>query len=74
MHNPPPCYNGGENESNLSIFRWKLGSASGSTTKILRHEAWYHIMLYLLTILDEVKLYMQQFLVEFWRRSRDPTP
>jgi len=20
MHNPPPCYNAGENESNLSIF------------------------------------------------------
>jgi hypothetical protein len=30
-------------------------------------------MLYLLTDLDEVTLYMQQFLNEFWRRSSDPT-
>jgi hypothetical protein len=38
VHNPPPCYNDGGNESNLSIFRGQLGSASGLTTKTLRHE------------------------------------
>jgi hypothetical protein len=31
-------------------------------------------MLYLLTNLDKVTTYMQQFLDELWRRSRDPTP
>jgi hypothetical protein len=31
-------------------------------------------MLYLLTNLDEVTPYMQQFFDEVWRRSRDPTP
>jgi hypothetical protein len=38
MHNPPPHYNAGENESNLSLFRGQLGSASASTTKTLSHE------------------------------------
>jgi hypothetical protein len=33
-----------------------------------------HIMLYVLTNLEEVTPYMEQFLHEFWRRSRDPTP
>jgi hypothetical protein len=65
VHNPPPRYNDGENESNLSIFRGKLRSASGSTPKTLRHEEWCHIMLYLLTNLDEVTSYMQQFFDEF---------
>ena len=37
VHNPPPRYNDGDNESNLSIFRGQLGSASGSTTKTLTH-------------------------------------
>jgi hypothetical protein len=54
-----------KNESNLSIFRVQLGSASGSTTKTLRHEVWHHIMLYLLTNLEEVMPYMEQFLYEF---------
>jgi hypothetical protein len=35
VHNPPPRYNDDENESNLSIFRGQLGTASGSTTKTL---------------------------------------
>jgi len=74
VHNPPPRYNDGDNESNLSIFRGQLGSASGSTTKTLTHEEWRHIMLYVLTNLEEVTPYMEQFLHEFWRRSRDPTP
>jgi hypothetical protein len=67
-------YNDGDNESNLSIFRGQLGRASGSTTNTLRHEEWRHIMLYVLTNLEEVTPYMEQFLHEFWRRSRDPTP
>jgi hypothetical protein len=46
VHNPPPRYNDDDNESNVSIFRGQLGSASGSTTKTLTHEEWQHIMLY----------------------------
>jgi hypothetical protein len=30
-------------------------------------------MLYVLTNLDEVVPYMEQFVHEFWRQSRDPT-
>ena len=59
VHNPPPCYNVGENESNLSLFRGQLGSASASNPKTLNHEEWCHIMLYVLTNLDEVASYMQ---------------
>ena len=33
VHNPPPRYNAGEDESNLSIFQGQLGSASGATTR-----------------------------------------
>jgi hypothetical protein len=55
-------------------FRGQLESASGSTTKTLRHEEWCHIMLYVLTNLEEVTPYMEQFLHEFWHRSRHPTP
>ena len=65
VHNPPPRYNDGDNESNLSIFRGQLGSASGLTTKTLTHEEWRHIMLYVLTNLEEVTPYMEQFLHEF---------
>jgi hypothetical protein len=72
VHNPPPRYNASENESNLSLFRGQLESASGSTTKTLRHQEWRQIMLYVLTNLDEVVPYMEQFFHEFWRRSRDP--
>jgi hypothetical protein len=74
VHNPPPRYNDSGNESNLSIFGGQLGSASGSTTKTLTHEEWWHIMLYVLTNLEEVMPYMEQFLHEFWHRSRDTTP
>jgi hypothetical protein len=65
VHNPPPHYNDGENESNLSIFRGQLGSASGSITKTLRYKEWRHIMLYVLNNLEEVTPYMEQFLHEF---------
>ena len=58
VHNPPPRYNTGEDESNLSIFRGHLGSASGVTNKTLKHEEWRTIMLYVLTNLSEVEPYM----------------
>jgi hypothetical protein len=31
-------------------------------------------MLYVFTNLEEVMAYMEQFLLEFWHRLRDPTP
>ena len=58
VHNPPPRYNAGEDESNLSIFRGQLGSASGVTNNTLKHEEWSTIMLYVLTNLSEVEPYM----------------
>jgi len=58
IHNPPPRYNAGENESNLSLFRGQLGSASASTTKVLQPEEWRSIMLYVLINLDEVEPYL----------------
>ena len=58
VHNPLPHYNAGEDESNLSIFRGQLGSASGATNKTLKHEEWRTIMLYVLTNLSEVEPYM----------------
>jgi 3-methyladenine DNA glycosylase Tag len=58
VHNPSPCYNAGENESNLSLFRGQLRSASASTSKTLTHEGWRCIMLYVLNNLDEVVLYI----------------
>ena len=59
VHNLPPRYNAGKNESDLSLFQGQLGSASASTPKTLNHEEWHHIMLYVLTNLDEVASYMQ---------------
>jgi len=59
VHNPPPRYNAGENESNLILFRGQLGSASGSTPKTLKREEWRSIMLCVLNNLDEVEPYMQ---------------
>ena len=58
VHNPPPRYNADEDESNLSIFRGQLGSASGATNKTLKHEEWRTIMLYVLTNLSDVEPYM----------------
>ena len=58
VHNPPPRYNAGENESSLSLFRGQLGTASGSTVKQLNYEEWRKIMLYVLTNLDELDPYM----------------
>jgi hypothetical protein len=58
VHNPPPRYNASENESNLSLFRGQLRSASASTTKTLTHEEWRCIMLYMLNNLDEVAPYI----------------
>jgi len=58
VHNPPPHYNAGDNESSLSIFRGQLGSASDARYKTLNHEEWRRIMLYVLTNLSEVELYI----------------
>jgi hypothetical protein len=59
VHNPPPRYKAGENESNLSLFWAQLESASASTPKTLKHEEWRTIMLYVLTNLDEVEPYIR---------------
>jgi len=60
VHNPPPRYNAGKNESKLSLFRGQLGSLSGSAPKTLKPEEWCStIMLYVLNNLDEVEPYMQ---------------
>jgi hypothetical protein len=48
VHNPPPRYNAGENESTLSLFRGQLRSASDATPKTLKYEEWRIIMLYVL--------------------------
>jgi len=58
VHNPPPRYNAGDNESSLSIFRGQLGSASDARYKTLNHEEWRRIMLYVLTNLSEVEPYI----------------
>ena len=58
VHNPPPRYNAGKDESNLSIFRGQLGSASGAANKTLKYEECRTIMLYVLTNLSKVEPYM----------------
>jgi hypothetical protein len=59
VHNPLPRYNADENESNLSLFRGQLGSASGSTNKSLENEEWRNIMLYVLQNLPEAKPFIE---------------
>ena len=59
VYNPPPHYNAGENEPNLSLFQGQLRSASASTTKQLKNEEWRSIMLYVLTNLVEVQPYVR---------------
>ena len=58
-HNPPTCYNEGENETNLSLFKGQLGSASGATPKTLLNEELRNIIMYVLTNLSEVEPYIQ---------------
>ena len=59
VHNPLPRYNAAENESNLSLFRGQLGTASEAINNTLKYEEWCTIMLYVLTNLSEVEPYMQ---------------
>ena len=59
VHNPPSHYNTGEADSNHSLFKGQLGSASVATIKTLNFEEWRSIMLYVLTNLSEVQLYIQ---------------
>ena len=58
-HNPLPRYNVGENEWTHSLFQGQLGSASGSTNKILGNEEWRSVMLYVLTNLPEVQPFVE---------------
>jgi hypothetical protein len=60
VHNPPPRYNAGTNESNLNLFRGQLRGASGSTFKALSLEKWRTIMIYILRNLDEVRPYIKK--------------
>jgi hypothetical protein len=57
-HNPLH-YNTGKNESTLSLFQGQLGSASGSTNKLLGNEEWRSITLYVLTNLPEVQPFIK---------------
>jgi hypothetical protein len=59
VHNPPPRYNAGANESKLSLFRGQLGSASGSTFKTLSLEEWRTMTIYILRNLEEVRPYIK---------------
>jgi hypothetical protein len=59
VHNSPPHYNAGKNESSLSLFRGQLRSAGASSKKTLTNMEWYIIMLYVLTNLDEVDPYIR---------------
>jgi hypothetical protein len=59
VHNHPPRYNTGENESNLSLFRGQLGSASVRTQKTLSLEEWRTITIYILRNLEEVRPYIK---------------
>ena len=58
VHNPPARYNEAENETNLSLFKGQLGSASGATPTLLNEEL-RTIMMYVLTNLVEVEPYIQ---------------
>ena len=59
VHNPPSRYNAGEADSNLCLFKGKLGSASVAIIKTLNFEEWRSIMLYVFTNLSEVQPYIQ---------------
>ena len=61
MYNPPTRYNEAENETNLSLFKGQLGSASGATPKVLLNEELrtIMIMMYVLTNIVDVEPYIQ---------------
>jgi len=59
VHDPPSRYSAGEANSNLSLFRGQLGSASASSVKSLNIQEWRTVMLYVLTNLSEVQPYIQ---------------
>jgi hypothetical protein len=69
VHNPPPLVT-----MMVTMNRTLAYFEANSEAQVARHEEWRHIMLYVLTNLEEVTPYLEQFLHEFWRRSRDPTP
>ena len=59
VHNRPPRYNAGENESKPSLFQGQLGSASDATSLLLKNEDWLTIIIYVFTNLTEMEPYMQ---------------
>jgi hypothetical protein len=59
VHNHPPRYNTGENESNIILFRGQLGSASVWTRNTLPLEEWRTITIYILSNLEEVRPYIK---------------
>ena len=59
VHNPPSRYNVDESSSELGLFKGQLGRASRAKPRVLRHEEWHTIMLYVLLNLDEVTPYVQ---------------
>jgi len=59
VHNRPPRYNAGENESKLSLFQGQLGSASDATSLLLKNKDWLTIIIYVFTNLTEMEPYMQ---------------
>jgi len=59
VHNPPNRYNCAEADTTLSLFQGQLGSASEGTSRTLKYEEWRNIMLYVLTNLSEVEVYLK---------------
>ena len=62
LHNPKPRYNTGDpqrRQSNLSLFKGKLGPAGASKPKILDLEEWRTLTLYIFTNLTEVRPYIK---------------
>ena len=62
LHNPKPRYNTGDpqrHQSNLSLFKGKLGPADASKPKILDLEEWRTLTLYIFTNLTEVRPYIE---------------
>lgn len=59
MHNPVARYNTGnqEHQSELSLFKGKLGTSGSHKSQLLSAEVWANITMYVLTNLEETKQY-----------------
>jgi hypothetical protein len=62
VHNPPPVTIMAAMNRTSAYFE---ANSEAQVVRTLRHEKWRHIMLYVLTNLEEVTPYMEQFLHEF---------